>query len=103
MCLQEVKQIHLTQIANHFDTLGLCCIIYCKYCPLIESENEFCCITTHLLLNPKRHNILAKLDRIACDNIWQLYIALIILMADFNDKQFSTQAIQIYIQYTKCR
>lgn len=53
--------------------------------------------TTHLLFNPKRHDIrlaqmqvlLAELDRIARDNAQQQHIAPIILTGDFNIQQNS--------------
>lgn len=56
---------------------------------------DFVVSTTHLLFNPRRHDIrlaqtqvlLAELHRIARDNVKQQHIAPIVLTGDFNSQQ----------------
>lgn len=143
LCLQEVQQSHLTEIANHFNTMGYdtslfkkrtglqvdgCAIFFkktlfeliefhfvdyfqpdikilnrcnvaiiAKFAHKSNPSTNFVVSTTHLLFNPKRHDIrlaqmqvlLAELDRVARDNAKQQQIAPIILTGDFNIQQNS--------------
>lgn len=78
--------------------------IIAKFAVKSRPESNFLVSTTHLLFNPKRHDIrlaqvqvlLAELDRIARDDYHQNRIAPIILTGDFNVQQ-SSEVFQLII------
>lgn len=78
--------------------------IIAKFAVKSRPESIFLVSTTHLLFNPRRHDIrlaqiqvlLAELDRIARDDNHQNRIAPIILTGDFNVQQ-SSEVFQLII------
>lgn len=78
--------------------------IIAKFSLKSNPKTDFVVSTTHLLFNPKRHDIrlaqmqvlLAELDRIARDNAEHQHIAPIILTGDFNIQQ-DTEVFRLII------